>query len=378
MAYNFNPFTGNFDEAGAAPVAEPAGSDTQIQYNDDGALAGSADLTWDDTEKVLGVGGDVNLDDGGTFTTTLQTVTPTANRTISFPDATGTIGLVGGSSGQLIQNLSGAYAGVSTLTADGSGNITLTGRMINSTNAAASAPASILTGTWFAGANNTSFPNLYVAPTAAAVGTSWSTLGTGFGVNSIANFTGDLIHLLQNGTSRFRLTGLGRVLFGEGATTGPALTVTAPARLYSGTGTYTDSGTAASGTVTHGAMVSIDNPAIAATNATVTYTNASSFYIDGAPTNGTNVTITNSYSFFVNAGSSYFGGNLQIADTANVILATGTGTKIGTSTTQKLGFFDKAPVVQPTAVTDATSEAEAVTQLNALLTRLRNLGLIAT
>ena len=349
MAFKFNPFTGTLDEVGSG--ASVAGSDTEIQYNDSGSLGASADLTWDDTGKVLEVGGDINLDDGGTYETTLQVVTPTANRTISFPDATGTVALVAGSSGQVVYNNAGAYAGLSTVTTDGT-NVTLTGRMINSTNAAASAPASILTGTWFAGANNTSFPNLYVAPTAASVGTSWSTLGTGFGVNSIANFTGDLIHLLQNGTSRFRSTGLGQVLFGEGAATGPALTVTAPARLYSGTGTYTDSGTAASGTVTHGAMVSIDNPAIAATNATVTYTTASSFYIDGAPTNGTNVTITNSYSFFVNAGVSYFGGDIQIADTANVVLATGTGTQIGTATTQKLGFFGADPVVQQTELTD--------------------------
>ena len=64
-------------------------------------------------------GGDLNiehsikLDDGGTYTTTLQTVTPTANRTISFPDATGTVGLVAGSSGQVLYNLSGAIAGTS-------------------------------------------------------------------------------------------------------------------------------------------------------------------------------------------------------------------------------------------------------------------------
>jgi hypothetical protein len=55
----------------------------------------------------------INLDDGGTYTTTLQTVTPTAARTISFPDATGTVALVAGSSGQLIYNLSGAQAGTS-------------------------------------------------------------------------------------------------------------------------------------------------------------------------------------------------------------------------------------------------------------------------
>jgi hypothetical protein len=56
----------------------PGGSDTQVQFNDAGAFAGSPDLTWDETGKVLGVGGDIDLDDGGTYTTTLQTITPTA------------------------------------------------------------------------------------------------------------------------------------------------------------------------------------------------------------------------------------------------------------------------------------------------------------
>ena len=92
----------------------PGGSTTQVQFNDDGAFGGSADFTWDDTGKVLGVGGDIDLDDGGTYTTTLQTITPTAARTISFPDATGTVGLVAGSSGQVTYNLSGALAGSST------------------------------------------------------------------------------------------------------------------------------------------------------------------------------------------------------------------------------------------------------------------------
>ena len=59
----------------------------------------------------LGVKGDVLIDDGGTFTTTLQCVTPTAARVISLPNATGTVGLIAGSSGNLIFNNAGAYAG---------------------------------------------------------------------------------------------------------------------------------------------------------------------------------------------------------------------------------------------------------------------------
>jgi len=95
--------------------ATPAGSGGQIQFHDGqdpAGLGASADLSWDNTGKVLEVGGDINLDDGvAGFVTTLQLVTPTANRTIAFPDATGTVALVGGSTGQLLYNLNGAVAG---------------------------------------------------------------------------------------------------------------------------------------------------------------------------------------------------------------------------------------------------------------------------
>jgi hypothetical protein len=96
----------------------PGGSTTQIQFNDGGAFGGDADLTWNKTTNVLTNRGDINLDDGGTFTTTVQCVTPTANRTISFPDATGTVGLVAGSSTAVTYNNAGAYAGSSSLTFD--------------------------------------------------------------------------------------------------------------------------------------------------------------------------------------------------------------------------------------------------------------------
>ena len=108
MGFKFNPFTGNLDEVGS-----PGGSTTQVQFNDAGAFAGDADLTWNKTTNVLGITGDVNLDDGvAGFTTTLQTITPTAARTISLPDATGTVALVAGSSGQVIYNNAGANAGI--------------------------------------------------------------------------------------------------------------------------------------------------------------------------------------------------------------------------------------------------------------------------
>ena len=71
-------------------------------------------------------------------------------------------------------------------------------------------------------------------------------------------------------------------------------------------------------------------------------------------------------------------GVLQVADAGNITVGTTAGTKIGTATTQKIGFYNKTPVVQPAAVADATDAASVVTQLNALLARMRDLGLIAT
>lgn len=98
----------------APPGGTPGGSTTQVQFNNAGAFGGDVDLTWNSTTNVLTVGGDVNLNDGGAFSTTLQTITPTANRTVSIPNATGTLAFVAGSSGQTLYNLSGALAGSST------------------------------------------------------------------------------------------------------------------------------------------------------------------------------------------------------------------------------------------------------------------------
>jgi hypothetical protein len=207
MGVKFNPFTGNLDLVGAAAGGggTPGGADTQIQFNDDGSFGGSADLTWDDTGKVLDVGGDINLDDGGANQTTLQLVTPTAARTITFPDATGTVGLVAGSTGQLVFNNAGAYSGLSGVTTDGT-DVTLTGRFISSLNGAASAPPGTFTGTWFTGGTaTTTKPQVLIEPT-GTTSTAWSTSGTGLGVNAVSGFVGRLLDLQINGTSEWSLS----------------------------------------------------------------------------------------------------------------------------------------------------------------------------
>jgi hypothetical protein len=221
MPYVYNPLLdAGLDQTGAGGGAAttPGGSTTQVQFNDGGAFGGDADLTWNKTTNVLGITGDVNLNDGGTYTTTVQCVTPTANRTISFPDATGTVALVAGSSGQLLWNNAGANAGASTLTYDGS-ILTTSGRFINSYNATASSPAKVFTGTWFTGGTSTTTkPQVLIEPS-GATSTAWSTSGTGLGVNAASGFAGNLLDLQVNGSSKAYVNSFGQY-FGDQLTLG--------------------------------------------------------------------------------------------------------------------------------------------------------------
>jgi hypothetical protein len=88
-------------------------------------------------------------------------------------------------------------------------------------------------------------------------------------------------------------------------------------------------------------------------------------------------------------------GDLTIANTKNFILSATTGTKIGTATTQKLGFWNATPVVQPngtgetvgftagsgTAVNDASTFTGNVGatayRISDIVKALKNVGLLA-
>ncbi len=67
-----------------------------------------------------------------------------------------------------------------------------------------------------------------------------------------------------------------------------------------------------------------------------------------------------------------------IAEGVNFAYGVTTGTKFGTSTSQKIGFYNKTPIVQPTmgaaSATGSYTSAEQA-MINTLWTTLRNLGL---
>jgi hypothetical protein len=122
-------------------------------------------------------------------------------------NATGGGGSPGGTTGQMQFNNAGAFAGVAGSSVDpATGNTTFSARWIQSTNSTASAPASTLTGTWFTGGTTTTTKPHFLIEPAGTTSTSWSTAGTGFGVNAPSGFTGSLLDLQLNGTSHFRVS----------------------------------------------------------------------------------------------------------------------------------------------------------------------------
>ena len=86
-----------------------------------------------------------------------------------------------------------------------------------------------------------------------------------------------------------------------------------------------------------------------------------------------------------------------MADEGNIVVNTANGTKIGTATTQKLGFFNATPVVQQSNIANATISQAAISgaptesefnvlrqdvqnlteKMNVILAALQALGLLA-
>lgn len=102
----------------------------------------------------------------------------------------------------------------------GSANITtlgtLTGALTNSYASAASSPALNYTGAWYAaGTGTTNFPHLLLQATGTTASATWSTAGTGIGVNVVTGFAGNLMDLKVAGTSKFKVAANGDLTVGS-------------------------------------------------------------------------------------------------------------------------------------------------------------------
>ena len=74
------------------PLGVPGGSNTQIQFNSSGSFGGSANLTWDGTNFVIGATGEARFQDttGGQYVGLKAAGTVPSSYTLVLPTATGT------------------------------------------------------------------------------------------------------------------------------------------------------------------------------------------------------------------------------------------------------------------------------------------------
>lgn len=90
-------------------------------------------------------------------------------------------------------------------------------------------------------------------------------------------------------------------------------------------------------------------------NGAVTLTSTLDLTGSGATVLGGALTVTGAQTF---TGATTHNGDVTFGDAKNIIVNATTGTKIGTATTQKLGFFNATPVAQPSAYTQTFSTAD--------------------
>ena len=157
---------------------------------------------------VTSIGASGNITTSGNIATTgTGTITAANGLTVTAGGLTVTAGGINANNTGITN--AGAVSGVTTLalnnsiTQTGTNANTLSGATTISANGASSAPGLALTGSYFtSGSGSTTTPQFLIQP-AGTTSSAWSTNGTGIGENAASGFTGNLLDLQLNGTSKF-------------------------------------------------------------------------------------------------------------------------------------------------------------------------------
>jgi len=165
------------------------------------------------------------------------------------------------------------------------------------------------------------------------------------------------------GVSNVQSPGTSGFLLTPGAKTGTPSTTGGTWNMAAHT--YTDSATAASGTATAWTGVSVQRPTLAASNTTVTTTDAATVYIANGPAAGSNQTLTNSWGLWVDDGAVRLDLTTSKASAASAVcralyLPAATQTISGSTNITTATGYNYIEVAQPTM-----SAASAMTITNA-------------
>jgi hypothetical protein len=301
-----------------------------------------------------------------------------------------------------------------------SGTNTLLGSAVANTiatNGAASTPALLGSGTIFTGGTATTTKPYWLIEPSGTTSTGWSTAGTLFGANGPSGFGGNLLDIQVAGVSKFKVEYEGSFMAGNYW----QISGSTYFRHTSGRMIWThDLGALQklgfSGNIVGAldaffarkaaAVIQLGGDAAGVTNQMLTA--ASRITSDGV---GADLTIAGGngrggaggsliLSTYDTAGAATIGtlrsrmtldtaGLLTFADAVDMAFNTTTGTKIGTAATQKLGFWNATPVVQP-ATGGATSSFSVNTgtpvledstwdgyTISVVIAALRGIGILA-
>jgi hypothetical protein len=122
-------------------ASPPGGSNTQIQFNDNDAFGGSANLIWDGSNVTIGAQGDLRLADssGGEYVALQAPTTVASNITFTLPGADGTADQVlttNGSGVLSFATISGGASWQAVITADPANAVAGYGYFCNTTGGA--------------------------------------------------------------------------------------------------------------------------------------------------------------------------------------------------------------------------------------------------
>jgi hypothetical protein len=363
------------------------GSTTQIQYNNAGALAGNAAMTFNSGTSTTTLT-TLNLTNalGATYGGTAQSAYTQGD--VLYASATNTLSKLGigtvnyiltstGSVPQWVAPTSITVNTATNLAGGAGGSVPYQSAADTTTFLAIGAANRVMTSSGTAPQWVTALTGLTGVSSSSITNTSLTS--TRLVYSSTAGLQADSANLTFDGTTLsatgFSTTGLSTLVqtvkIGDSNFSGTAVFAAAtPAKLYIGTGTVTDATSAIGATNAVGAVSSLAITPIAASNTSVTYTNAATLYIAGAPSAGTNVTLTNPYSLYVNAGAAYFGGAVTVAGSLSLAAVTVTsltdsGNLTFTGTGNRItGDFSNATLAS--RVTFQTSTADGATDVQAI------------
>ena len=342
------------------------GSTTQIQYNNAGALAGNAAMVFNNSTNVTTLT-TLNLTNalGATFGGTAQSTYTQGD--ILYSSASNTLAKLGIGANTYILTSTGsipqwvAPSSIAVLTATNlagglAGSVPYQSALDTTTFLAIGAANRVMTSTGTAPQWVTSLTGLTGVSSSSITNTSLTSgrvvVSTTAGLQADdADLTFDGTTLSAGGFSTVGLSTLVKtVKIGDSSFNGVAVFAAAtPAKLYMGTGTVTDVTSAISATNAIGAIASLGITPIAATNTSVTYTNAATLYIAGAPSAGTNVTLTNPYSLYVAGGAAYFGGAVTVAGSLSLAAVTVTSLTDSGLTSGRVTFATTAGLLTDSA-----------------------------